>query len=61
MVLNYIDHTHPSTWKPGKEVEEMRAVYEGWDPRYARHQPHAWSAMGFQKPNEIVESQKCSK
>jgi len=35
MVLNYIDHSDPSSWKPGKEVEEMRAVFEGWDPRYA--------------------------
>lgn len=37
MVLNYIDHSDPSTWKTGKEAEEMRAVYEGWDPRYATH------------------------
>jgi hypothetical protein len=41
MVLNYIDHSDPSTWKPGNEVEEMRAVFEGWDPRYANHQAHA--------------------
>ena len=45
MVLNYIDHSDPSTWKTGKEVEEMRAVYEGWDPRYATHHAHARCVM----------------
>jgi hypothetical protein len=34
MVLNYADPSDPTTWTRGKEVEEMRAVYKGWDPRY---------------------------
>ena len=40
MVLNHIDHSDLSTWKPGNEVEEMRAVFEGWDPRYENRRAH---------------------
>ena len=36
MVINYVDHSDPSTWQKGKEIEEMRAVFHGWDPKYAR-------------------------
>lgn len=54
MVLNYIDHSDPSTWKPGNEVEEMRAVFEGWDPRYANH--HLYHR--FEQADEILESQR---
>ena len=61
MVLNYIDHSDPSTWKPGKEVEEMRAVYEGWDPRFARLRAQKGSAMAFKSADEVLESRKCSK
>jgi hypothetical protein len=55
MVLNYIDHSDPSTWKAGKEVEEMRAVYEGWDPRYANFPP---LDVDFLSADKIPESQK---
>ncbi len=35
MVINYIDHSDPSTWQKGKEIKEMRQVFKGWDPKYA--------------------------
>jgi len=36
MVINYVDHSDPSTWQKGKEIEEMRAVFHGWDPKLTR-------------------------
>ena len=36
MVLSHIDHSDPSTWKPGTELEDMKSYFTGWDPKYVR-------------------------
>lgn len=33
MVLSHIDHSDPSTWRPETAIDDMRAYFEGWDPK----------------------------
>ena len=35
LVLSHVDHSSPSTWKPENAVQDMRAEFDGWDPRLA--------------------------